>query len=128
MTGRTRLRLRPGFAAICLIMTSLPASFDSAGAAAQQVTNDYPTVARADYIFACMASNGQARRVLEQCACSIDLIASILPYEKYVEAETVLRMRQTSGENTAIFKSSPALQELVSNMRRAQAEAELRCF
>ena len=34
--------------------------------------NDYPTVARADYIFACMAVNGQSRAVLEKCACSID--------------------------------------------------------
>src|SRR5262249_43258773 len=46
--------------------------------------NDYPTAARADYVFACMKTNGETRRALEQCSCSIDVIASILPYDHYV--------------------------------------------
>ena len=51
-------------------------------AAAQSVAerlNDYPTEARADYVFGCMAANGQSRQALRQCSCSIDEIASILP-------------------------------------------------
>ncbi len=111
-----------------LTFSCVPASSESIGQDTQQLINDYPTVARADYVFGCMAANGQTRNVLEQCACSIDLIASIFPYEKYVQAETVLRMTQVSGEKTAIFKTSPALQEIVAAMRRAQAEAEIRCF
>ena len=90
--------------------------------------NDYPTEARADYVFACMASNGQSRQVLGRCACSIDEIASILPYEKYVEAETVLSMRLTGGERMAVFNSAAAANTLVADLRRAQAEAEVVCF
>ena len=90
--------------------------------------NDYPTAARADYVFACMAKNGQTRDMLERCSCSIDEIASILPYEKYVEAETVLSMRRVGGERMAIFNSSPDAERLVADMRRAQAESELVCF
>ncbi len=41
--------------------------------------NDYPTQARAEYVFACMASNGQTQQALRQCSCSIDVIASVLP-------------------------------------------------
>ncbi len=41
--------------------------------------NDYPTAARADYVFACMKTNGETQQALEQCSCSIDVIASILP-------------------------------------------------
>ena len=93
-----------------------------------QRLNDYPTVARADYIFACMATNGQTRPALEKCACSIDEIASILPYEAYVEAETVLAMQQGSGERMAIFKSAVEANTLVADLRRAQAEAEIICF
>lgn len=88
----------------------------------------YPTIARADYVFACMASNGQSRRVMEQCACSIDLIASIVPYDTYVEADAVLRLRQVSGEKGVIFRTSPKLREIVADLKRAQAEAEMRCF
>lgn len=90
--------------------------------------NDYPTVARADYIFACMAANGQTRQKLEQCSCSIDLIATILPYDDYVEAETVLSIGLVGGEKSALFNHSSTLTEIVATMRRAQAEAEFRCF
>ncbi len=42
--------------------------------------NDYPTDARAEYVFACMATNGGTRDALERCSCSIDIIATLLPY------------------------------------------------
>lgn len=90
--------------------------------------NDYPTIARADYIFGCMAANGQSRRILEQCSCSIDEIASILPYDKYVEAETVLSMRRVGGERMAVFNSAATASNSVADLRRAQAEAEIICF
>ena len=67
-----------------------------------------------------MAANGQTRDVLERCVCSIDLVATILPYEKYVEAETVLRVSQVGGEKTSMFKTSPALQKIVAELRRAE--------
>jgi len=44
--------------------------------------NDYPTAVRADYVFAFMQANGETRQALERCSCSIDVIASILPYER----------------------------------------------
>ena len=90
--------------------------------------NDYPTAARADYVFGCMASNGQTREVLERCACSIDVIASILPHDKYVEAETVMRLRQVGGEKSTLFRTAPAMRAVVATLKRAQAEAEIRCF
>lgn len=90
--------------------------------------NDYPTVARADYVFACMAGNGQSRRVLEQCSCSIDVIADQIPYDDFVEAETILRMSQVPGAKGSFFQAIPHLKERVTELRRAQAEAEIRCF
>ena len=61
--------------------------------AAELPENDYPTVARADYVFACMQVNGRTREALRKCACSIDVIASLLPYEQYEEAETIMSIR-----------------------------------
>jgi lysyl-tRNA synthetase class II len=90
--------------------------------------NDYPTEARAEYVFTCMAVNGQSRETLQRCSCSIDVIASILPYERYVDAETVLMMRQTGGERVGMFRSAPMANEMVQDLRRAQAEGEVRCF
>lgn len=90
--------------------------------------NDYPTSARADYVFACMVTNGQTREMLDRCSCSIDLIASILPYEQYEQAETVLSMRRVGGERMAFFKSAVLAENMVADLRRAQAEAEVVCF
>jgi hypothetical protein len=90
--------------------------------------NDFPTEARADYVFACMAANGQNADTLRRCSCSIDHIASILPYEKYVDAETVLRTIQVTGERVAAFRGSARHQEMVADLRRAQAEADIVCF
>jgi hypothetical protein len=93
-----------------------------------QDLNDYPTSARADYVFACMKANGDTRRALEQCSCSIDIIASVLPYERYVTAETVLSMAQVPGNLGTQFRSTEQSKTAVDNLRRAQAEAEVRCF
>jgi len=90
--------------------------------------NDYPTSARADYVFACMKANGETHQVLEQCSCSIDIIASILPYERYVSAETVLSLSQVPGRFGAMFRSPEEAKAAVTELRRAQAEAEVRCF
>ncbi|MDX2290185.1 MAG: hypothetical protein NW217_15370 [Hyphomicrobiaceae bacterium] len=114
------------------------AGFISAGVAAVLATwpaaaievpgNDYPTAARADYVFACMQVNGQNREILDKCACSIDRIADLLPYEAYEEAETVMSVRQKGGESVSMFLSYAPLIEKVNKLKRAQVEAELRCF
>ena len=90
--------------------------------------NDYPTSARVDYVFGCMKANGETQRSLDQCSCSIDIIASILPYERYVTAETVLRMTQVPGNLGGEFRSTGQAKAAVDDLRRAQAEAEVRCF
>jgi hypothetical protein len=112
------------------IIAALAAGAFAAPAAGQEgpAANDFPTEARAEYVFACMAVNGQNADVLRRCACSIDVIASILPYETYVEAETVLAMRQTTGERVGMMRTAPMANKLVEELRRAQAEGEVRCF
>ena len=90
--------------------------------------NDYPTSARAEYVFACMATNGQNLEVLRDCSCSIDVIASIIPYKKYVEAETVLSLQNLGGERMSVFRDTQLAKNLVADLRRAQAEAEVVCF
>ena len=90
--------------------------------------NDYPTAARADYVFGCMAANGQTQQSLERCSCSIDVIASVIPYQRYVQAETVLRISQTPGQRSDIIRSTGALRDVVADLRRAQVEAEVQCF
>lgn len=108
-----------------LIATALAAPVDGARAA-----NPYPTDAVADYVFACMAANGQTQDALAKCSCSIDVIASIIPFEQYERAETVLALRQVSGggEKMAVFRGTAWAKDAVDRLKRAQVEGEVRCF
>lgn len=125
-SGQIRECSRMTLAALITAVLAVPAAV-SAQSVAERL-NDYPTAARADYVFACMVTNGQTREMLDRCSCSIDLIASILPYEQYEQAETVLSMRRVGGERMAFFKSAVLAEHMVADLRRAQAEAEVVCF
>ncbi|WP_375262983.1 hypothetical protein [Palleronia sp.] len=104
----------------------------SATAAAGQVRdgtgNVYPTVAIADYVLGCMAANGNTHEALRDCSCSIDVISTILPYDKYEAAEAYMSLGRITGERGVLFRESEQSKEATSALRRAQIEAELRCF
>jgi hypothetical protein len=115
-------RVRPFVAALAAcVMTALSAQ-------AEDVTNDYPTSARAEYVYGCMKANGETRQAIDQCSCSIDVVASLLPYDRYVTAETVLSMSQVRGNLGGEFRTSEQAAGALNDLRRAQAEAEVRCF
>jgi len=105
----------------------LPFLFLAAPAFAADL-NDYPTSTRADYVFGCMKANGESRQALEQCSCSIDVIATILPYERYVAAETVASINQQAGQIGNMFRNTAVARDTLEELRRAQAEAQIRCF
>jgi hypothetical protein len=96
--------------------------------ASSAAVNDYPTSARAEYVFACMKTNGDTREALDQCSCSIDVIASLIPYDAYVSAATVASMNQASGQIGSMFRGTAIARDALARLRRAQAESEIRCF
>ena len=98
------------------------------GAARADEVNDYPTNARVEYVFGCMKANGETRQSIDSCSCSIDVLASLLPFDRYVTAETVLSMSQVRGNLGGQFRSSEQANSALNDLRRAQAEAEVRCF
>jgi hypothetical protein len=117
---RTVLLLSSAALAIMLVV--------AAGHARAEDLNDYPTSARADYVFGCMKANGETQEILQKCSCSIDVIASVIPYDRYVTTETILSMSQVTGPVGSEFRSTEQAKLAVQEFRRAQAEAEIRCF
>ncbi len=102
----------------------------AAGAGQQDTAggvNDYPTAARADYVFACMNTNGRTQDALRRCACAIDVIASAVPYGEYEKAETILRMRSAGGYLAQEFRI-PVSSTILRQLQEAQAEADFTCF
>jgi hypothetical protein len=119
------MRLMSAVLFVCAGVRLASASEAAAGSAA---ANDYPTSARADYVFACMKVNGDTQKALEQCSCSIDVIASLLPYDAYVAGATVASMNQEPGRLGSEFRGATAARDALARLRRAQAEGEVRCF
>jgi hypothetical protein len=90
--------------------------------------DDYPTVAIFDYVHGCMKANGETRTALQSCSCSIDVIASIIPYPRYETAETFMSLGLQTGERGVLFRQGAVAKTAISELRRAQAEADVRCF
>jgi hypothetical protein len=144
----SRINVGQGFASVsnagmtarkAMTMAFLPTFFRSSALLALSIAaaapnamaedlNDYPTSARADYVFGCMKANGETQEILQKCSCSIDVIASIIPYDRYVAAETILSMSQVTGPVGSEFRSTEPARLALQEFRRAQAEAEVRCF
>ncbi len=109
------------------LLMALPARPNAAGATADD-RDGYPTAARAEYVFACMATNGGTPEALRRCSCAIDVIASVLPFESYERAETVLRMRRSGGGYLGEEFRTGTSNKMLTGLEEAQAEAEVRCF
>lgn len=100
----------------------------AAKAQVRHPAHDYPTATRADYVIGCMASNGFKREFLDRCACGIDIIADLMPYEDYEAAETILSMQRGGlGDRGAMFRDTPVAKERTEQLTRAQAEVTLQC-
>ena len=101
-----------------------------APAAAAQPTagNDFPTLARVEYVLQCMNEHGgQNYNNLYHCVCAADRIAAALPYQDYAEALTFTYMFDQPGEKGGEFRDPPRSKELRDRLKAARKEAEA-CF
>ncbi len=91
--------------------------------------NDFPTLARVEYVLACMYQNGnQNYDTLYQCSCSADKIAERLSFEDYSEAQTFTMLRRTPGEKGGVFRDPPRARELREALADAESYARASCF
>ena len=94
----------------------------------ESTTANIPTNEKVEYVFACMQGNEDTQAYIAKCSCSIDYIDEQMTYEEYVNAETILSLRQIYGEKSLMFKNTPNAMEIYSNMQNILAEAEMECF
>jgi hypothetical protein len=90
--------------------------------------NDFPTEARAEYVFACMSSNERNQEFLRKCSCAIDTIASRMTYDDYVGVQTILTLQQAHTPRTEAYRSLDVVKDPLDKLYRAEAAAELKCF
>ena len=94
----------------------------------EATTEIIPTSEKVEYVFACVQGNENSQAYIQKCSCSIDYIDEKMTYEEYVNAETIMRLRQIYGEKSLTFKNTPNAMEIYTNMQNVLAEAEMECF
>ena len=90
--------------------------------------NDFPTLARSEFVFACMSSNQANRDFMAKCSCAVDEIAKRINFEEYAQAEAIARLQLGASPREEAFKSVGLSKEKMDKLYRAQAASELECF
>jgi hypothetical protein len=103
------------------------ASPAAASPAAASPAHDYPTIARVEYVTACLGKNGGKLAALYQCSCAIDRIADALTYDDYVEASTYAKYATLSGAGGGIFRDSDQARRLAKSFRDLESDALRSC-
>lgn len=87
----------------------------------------YPTIARVEYVNACIAKAGGTLAALYQCSCAIDRIANTLTYDEFVEASTFDKYAALPGQAGSIFRDSDSGRKMAKSFRELQASSLRSC-
>ncbi len=94
-----------------------------------QEINDFPTLARVEYVMQCMQQHGgQNYDNLYHCACSMDKLAAKIKYEDYAQAQTFNYLFSMAGERGGEFRDPPQSEQLRERLKEAQTFAQDACF
>jgi hypothetical protein len=96
-------------------------------AGADSPVNDYPTVARVEFVQECIRQHGGKLENLYQCSCAIDRIANTLSYDEFVEASTYAKYSGLPGEGGGIFRDSDTAKQMAKRYRETEAGAYRSC-
>jgi hypothetical protein len=103
----------------------------SAVADAPEVTaaasNDFPTLARVEFVQECINRTGGKQTNMYQCACVVDRIAEHLKYDAFVEASTFARYSTLPGEGAGIFRDTDEARQKAKTYRQIEAQAFQAC-
>lgn len=96
--------------------------------AQQPPGNDYPTLARVEFVMQCMDKKGaQNYDTMYSCVCSADKLAEKMPYQTYSEAQTFTYLSGLAGERGGAFRDPPEGKQLRKRLQEALANAEDSC-
>lgn len=89
--------------------------------------NNYPTLARVEFVQECISKHGERLASLYQCSCAIDRIADKLTYDDFVEAATYSKYSGLPGEGGGIFRDSDQAKKMSNLYREHEADAYRTC-
>lgn len=123
--------LKPRWAATVAVLIlaagcrSTPPASQTEGTAA----NDFPTLARVEYVLQCMEEHGgQNYNNLYHCTCAVDKIASRMSHDEFVQAQTFTYGFNVAGERGAEFRDPPESAKLREKYKEVRKDAQEACF
>lgn len=90
--------------------------------------NDFPTVARVEYVLDCMNQHAGKQEFLYKCSCIIDQIGKQMKYEDYVTMSAALRYQTLEGPRGAEFRDPQSVKSMANKYKSIQAEAGKACL
>ena len=91
--------------------------------------NDYPTLARVEYVFDCLNENrGPRHEMVYKCVCAADRVAEAVPYDRWVDLSTFFNAQPMAGERGAYVRERTDIQAQLKSYRELQLQAKKACF
>ncbi len=100
----------------------------AAAAGAAERPNDFPTVARVEYVLECMNEHAGKQEFLYKCSCAVDQIGKKMRYEDYVTMSAALRYQTLEGERGAEFRDPESVKAMAGKYKAIRAEAATACL
>jgi hypothetical protein len=91
--------------------------------------NDFPTHARVEFVLACMREfEALAKEAMYKCSCAIDVIATKVDYENWVELSTIANSITIAGERGGAMRDLKDGRKTIAQFREIQENAKKSCF
>jgi hypothetical protein len=118
-----------GAAAIFAGLLASPAHSDTTVVANKnlRVTNDFPTLARVEYVQECINRTGGDRNHMYQCVCVVDRLAETMSYDEFVEASTFAKYSTLPGEGGGLFRDTEEAKTKAKMFRSVEEQAFKAC-
>lgn len=127
-SGSTQVALMASVLAGLVAPSSL-AQAPSGALPANERANDFPTLARVEYVFDCLNQNqGPRHEMVYKCVCAADRVAEAVPYERWVDLSTFFNAQPMAGERGAYVRERSDIQSQLKSYRELQLNAKKACF
>jgi len=134
MPGKHSVRndtLCPAYGAVLLaLIVATPLYADVAASVPQENVakeNNFPTLARVEYVQECVNRTGAKQTNMYQCVCVVDRIAEAMSYDEFVESSTFARYSTLPGEGGGLFRDTDEAKEKAKLYRAVEANAFRAC-
>jgi hypothetical protein len=113
---------------LCLVRGAVIGLFILATPAYSEApANDFPTLARVEYVHECINRTGGKQTNMYQCVCVVDRIAEAMSYDEFVEASAFARYATLPGERSGLFRDTDEAKQKAKAYKETEASAFRAC-